>query len=177
MFRPSFLLVTLFSCHALAQQVGFGVKGGVRATNDIEGSFGTSSESSRYLVGPMVEATLPHGFSVEADALYSRPGYSSIFANAFGSSTVRARGTSWEFPLLIKRGLPFPLIHPYVELGYAPRRQWINVSVRATHVSYVEPTSGPASVRRPRIACADSCRAGRPTDIPSPALSGGGRIR
>src|SRR5260370_21404483 len=59
MFRTLFLLFTLFSCPAFAQQVGFGVKGGVRATHDIEGSFGTSSESSRYVVGPMVEATLP----------------------------------------------------------------------------------------------------------------------
>jgi hypothetical protein len=58
-FRTLFLLFTLFSCPAFAQQVGFGVKGGVRATHDIEGSFGTSSESSRYVVGPMVEATLP----------------------------------------------------------------------------------------------------------------------
>src|SRR6266852_9026620 len=122
MFRPLFLLFTLFSCPAFAQQVGFGIKGGVRATNDIDGSFGTSSESSRYVVGPMVEAALPDGFSGEADALYSRPGYSSIFSNAFVSSTNKARGTSWEFPLLIKHGLPFPLIHLYAALGYAPRR-------------------------------------------------------
>jgi hypothetical protein len=39
----------------------------------------------------MVEATIPHGFSGEADALYSRPGYNSIFQNAFVSSTNKAR--------------------------------------------------------------------------------------
>ena len=128
MFRPLFVLFTLFSCPAFAQQVGFGIKGGVRATNDIDGSFGTSSESSRYVVGPIVEATLPRRFSVEADALYSGFGYNSIFSNAFASSAKKARGTSWEFPLLIKHGLPFPLIHPYAELGYAPRRTGGSIS-------------------------------------------------
>jgi hypothetical protein len=139
MFRPLFLLFTLFTCPAFAQQVGFGIKGGVRATNDIDGSFGTSSESSRYVVGPMVEATLPHGFSGEADALYSRPGYNSIFSNAFGSSTNKARGTSWEFPLLIKHRLPFPLIHPYAELGYAPRRTSGSISSTG---SSINPSTG-----------------------------------
>src|SRR5437879_2730774 len=105
MFRPLFLLFTLFTCPAFAQQVGFGIKGGVRAINDIDGSFATSSESSRYVVGPMIEATIRHGFSVEADALYSRPGYNSIVSNFSGSSNRKARGTSWEFPLLIKHGL------------------------------------------------------------------------
>jgi len=119
--------------------VGFGIKGGVRATNDIDGSFGTSSESSRYVVGPMVEAALPDGFSGEADALYSRPGYSSIFSNAFVSSTNKARGTSWEFPLLIKHGLPFPLIHPYAELGYAPRRTSGSISSTG---SAINPSTG-----------------------------------
>jgi len=139
MFRTLFLLFTLFSCPAFAQQVGFGVKGGVRATHDIEGTFGTSSESSRYVVGPMVEATLPHGFGVEADALYSRFGYNSIFSNAFVSSTFKARGTSWEFPLLIKHGLPFPLIHPYAELGYAPRRTGGSISSTG---SSLDPSTG-----------------------------------
>jgi hypothetical protein len=77
MFRTLFLAFTLFSCPVFAQQVGFGVKGGVRATTDIEGSYGPSSESSWHVVGPMVEVTLPHGFSAEADALFSRFGYSS----------------------------------------------------------------------------------------------------
>src|SRR6266849_163234 len=122
MFRTLFLLFTLFCCPAFGQQVGFGVKGGVRATQDIEGSYGTFSDSSRYVVGSMVEAILPHGFRVEADTLYSHFGYNSIFSNALASSTLQARGTSWEFPLLIKHGLPFPLIHLYAALGYAPRR-------------------------------------------------------
>src|SRR5260370_19659840 len=87
MFRTLFLLFTLFSCPAFAQQVGFGVKGGVRATHDIEGSFCTSSESSRDAVGPMVEATLPHGFGADADALYSPFHYHSILSYAFSLST------------------------------------------------------------------------------------------
>src|SRR5713101_8181173 len=135
MFRPLLLLFTLFSCPAFAQQVGFGIKGGVRATNDIDGSLGTSSESSRYVVGPMVEATIPHGFSVEADALYSRPGYNSIFSFVLSAINNKARGTSWEFPLLIKHGLPFPLIHPYAELGYAPRRTSGSISITGYDVN------------------------------------------
>jgi len=139
MLRILLLLFALFSCPAFAQQVGFGVKGGVRVTNDIEGSFGASSESSRWVAGPMVEVTLPHRFAVEADALYSRFGYDSYFSNVFGSSTTQARGTSWEFPLLIKHGLSFPLIHPYAELGYAPRRTGGSNSVTG---STINPSTG-----------------------------------
>ena len=123
-------LVSLFSCAGLAQQLGFGIKGGIRATNDVQGSSGVSSESPRYVVGPMIEVKLPRGFAMEADALYSRLGYRSQFGNFAGSSIDGARGTSWEFPLLIKHGLSLPLIHPYMELGYAARRT--NGSIHST---------------------------------------------
>ena len=63
--RLVFLLLTFPS---FSQSIAIGVKGGIRATNDVEGS-GTS-ESKRYLVGPAVEVILPFRIAVEVDALY-----------------------------------------------------------------------------------------------------------
>src|SRR5438552_2864068 len=119
MFRTSvFLLMTFAGC-GLAQHIGFGIKGGVRATDDILGS--ATSDSARYVIGPMVELTLPLGFAVEANALYSHLGYRSVFNTALVSSTVEASASSWQFPIVAKYKLGFPLVKPYVEAGYGPR--------------------------------------------------------
>jgi len=55
MFRTLFLLFTLLSCPAFAQQLGFGVKGGVRATIDGAGFFhcGFSGEDKADLCEPV----------------------------------------------------------------------------------------------------------------------------
>lgn len=101
----------------------FGVKGGIRATDDItsNGLFPTSSESKRYVVGPMFEVGLPLGLAVEVDALYRREGYRTTFGNFAGSSFSRERANSWEFPLLLQYKLPLPVAKPYVVAGYAPQ--------------------------------------------------------
>lgn len=51
---------------AVGQQVAVGVVGGVRTTGDSSGSL--TSESKRYIVGPMVEIRLPLRLSFEVDS-------------------------------------------------------------------------------------------------------------
>lgn len=105
---------------SVAQQVSLGVVGGGRITGDFVNNYGNpSSESRRYIVGPMVDVKLPLHLSVEFDALYRRFGFTD-YTYAFGSVVTRERANSWEFPLIVKYHLPGP-IHPFVGVGWAPR--------------------------------------------------------
>jgi hypothetical protein len=109
----------LTSCFCFGQTVSIGVKGGIRATDDITGD--SATESKRYIVGPMIDVGLPLGFAVEFDALYHRHGYRTSNSNFAGSYFSRERANSWEFPILLKYRLPLPIVKPYVGAGYAPR--------------------------------------------------------
>jgi hypothetical protein len=111
---------------AFGQRLALGVKGGVRATDDfLSGS--ATSESKRYVVGPMVEIVLPHRLGLEVNALYRRFGYrSGGQGSPFADFTERNRGNSWEFPMLLKYRFAGRL---YAAGGYAPRT--INGSGRA----------------------------------------------
>jgi hypothetical protein len=103
-----------------AQQVEVGVVGGIRTTDDFSGS--VSSESKRYIVGPAVDVRLPKRFSVEADALYQRFGFTGLYGYGIGNyGIVRERTNSWEFPVILKYRLPIRLVHPFAGIGYAPR--------------------------------------------------------
>jgi len=121
------LWLLLLAAAAFAQPVTIGVRAGARLNSEIES--GGNSESKAYLAGPMVELRLPHRFALEADALYSRFGYSStarfsVVRDPFTHQplnnvvTERARANSWEFPLVLKYRLAAPF---YVLAGYAPR--------------------------------------------------------
>jgi hypothetical protein len=112
-----FFLLICAGVLAAQESFTFGVKGGIRLTDDLEG-FATS-ESKRYVVGGMLTAPLPLGFRFEFDALYRHDAYRSeetdIIGDYFAS---RVHGNSWEFPLLLRR----PLRHGvYVSAGYVPR--------------------------------------------------------
>lgn len=114
------LALPLLNAHpAAAQQFEVGVKGGIRTTDDVSGSL--TSESKRYIVGPMLDVRLPLRLSFEFDALYRRFGYTGYASSCCGSSITRERSNSWEFPLLLKYRLPEFLAHPFVGVGYAPR--------------------------------------------------------
>jgi hypothetical protein len=84
------------------QGVSFGVLGGVPFNNPT----GVGDESRRYVIGPSMEVRLPAGFAMEADALYRRIGSDTSFYLQDGivsaSFHERARGNSWEFPILGK---------------------------------------------------------------------------
>lgn len=118
------LLVFASGCLCFGQSLSMGVKGGIRAMDDITNITGgasgrATSESKRYIVGPMLELGLPLGFGAEFDALYNREGYEASFGDFFGNSFERERANAWQFPLLLKYKLPFPIVKPYVEAGYA----------------------------------------------------------
>jgi hypothetical protein len=118
--RLSVFLILILAGNVFAQQVRLGVKGGVRTGSEYE--FVSSEESRRYTVGPSFELALPLiGLRFEADALYSRLGYTKIWSDIGGFSVRRSRTNSWEFPLLAKRTLPIPIVRPFVIGGYAPR--------------------------------------------------------
>ena len=123
MIRIAVLIAVLvLAGHARAQQIGFGVKGGVRATGDINTpGFGPGSESKRYVIGPAAELALPFGIGIEVDALYRRVGFRTSDGNLTGSFQASYRANSWEFPILFKDKLPFPFLKPFWEAGYAPR--------------------------------------------------------
>jgi hypothetical protein len=108
--------VALNCCVCFGQSVWVGGIGGGRVTDDVTG-LGATSVSKRYVLGPSLDLGLPLGFGFEADALYRRVGFSD---QEFGGP-IPERGSSWEFPLLLKYRLPLPLVKPFVEGGYAPR--------------------------------------------------------
>lgn len=112
-------LVFLGGSSAMAQQVGLGVEGGIRTTDDISGTL--TPESKRYIVGPKVDIRLPLRLSLEADALYRRFGYTLYSNGVLASSITRERANSWEFPMLVKYRFPIPRLNPFVGIGYAPR--------------------------------------------------------
>jgi hypothetical protein len=95
------------------QSVSIGGIGGGMLTNDLNDQWVTSV-SMRYVIGPEVNIGLPLGFGFEADALYRRESYRTIF---FPESP----RTSWEFPLLLKKSFGLPVMTPFIEAGYAPR--------------------------------------------------------
>jgi hypothetical protein len=97
----SVFILLMAAAPAFGQRLALGVKGGIRASDDLLYGSATS-ESKRYVVGPMVEILLPHRLGVEVDALYRRFGYRSAAGSPFGSFAERNRGNSWEFPMLLK---------------------------------------------------------------------------
>lgn len=128
------VLLFLLASEACGQPLEIGIRGAVRATSQLEG-FGTS-ESRPYLVGPMVQLNLPHGFAVEVDALYSRFGYTSSTTDVIGdSSTSRDRANSWQFPVLLKYRFHLPLLHPHILAGWDPQHASGTTQTSASGVS------------------------------------------
>ena len=141
MIRSFVLLLAGAACHA--QQVGIGVKGGVRLTGEVDGT--TNDESKRYLVGAMIEVLLPHGFGIEADAVYGRFGYGDT-VYLLGYSTERARDNLWQVPIVAKYRLRKPL-HSYALVGYSFERaggrvDYSGVQTNPYVLGYAAPFSG-----------------------------------
>jgi len=108
--------VCLLTCPvSFGQSLSIGGIGGGTATNDLSNQWVTDV-SARYMIGPTLDIGLPFGFGFEADALYRHETYQATFI-----PVPQQHVTSWEFPLLLRKTLPFPLIKPFVEGGYAPR--------------------------------------------------------
>jgi hypothetical protein len=111
------------------QAFTFGVKAGVSLTTDLD-NYDATSESKRYVLGPMITAGLPLGFRLEVDGLYRRVGLRTSFGTVFGYFTERDRGNSWEFPIILRHSLVRGL---YAGAGYAPRT--INGTAHINQVS------------------------------------------
>ena len=117
----SLLAASALTCSiSFGQSLAIGAIGGVRATDDMAGVAATSV-SGRYVVGPQLDIGLPFSFGIEVDALYRHLGYNASYGNGNYTANLHERAHSWEFPMLLKYRLPFPLVKPFVEAGYAPR--------------------------------------------------------
>jgi hypothetical protein len=102
MLKSIISLLTL-AAGLCAQPIGIGVKGGVPLTDLFDSeSNAIDTETKRYIIGPMVELRLPAGLAIEADALYSRAKFSSVFGAAGSILTAPFDTDSWEFPILLK---------------------------------------------------------------------------
>jgi hypothetical protein len=101
-------------------------------------------ESRFYNVGPTIEIGLTHGLAVEVDAVYHRQGFFYTFAHDTNYYTNRERDNTWEFPLLLKYSPRFPVLHPFVEAGVAPRT--ISGRVAGTAQLSLSPPASPGPV-------------------------------
>lgn len=127
-----FLIFFLTCCFCSAQSIAIGAIGGGRVTDDVT-SFNTLEanvvtgarafrlESRFYDVGSTIEIGLPHGLSIEFDALYHRQGFFSTFYHDTLYYTDGERDNIWEFPLVLKYKLRWSAVNPFVEAGVAPR--------------------------------------------------------
>jgi len=114
------LLLLLIGGAALAQPFSAGIKAGLPLTDFLNVAQGDSTTTTnRYLFGPEVEVRLPHGLSIEFDALYRHFSYANY--EPFASSTIITIGSSsnWEFPLVAKYRFRSKTVRPYVEAGVA----------------------------------------------------------
>ena len=118
----SFFLLT----SAFGQILSVGVRGGVPftgalsdlTTNGIDVVTRSFSDSNQYIIGPMLELHLPLGLSVETNALY-RPLNLTVQNQILPQPMIRTSKnvSSWEFPILGKFRLAFPLVKPYIDAG------------------------------------------------------------
>jgi hypothetical protein len=117
--RRFLLALSCCAIPVLSQHLTIGAKGGLRLTGDVP--MYRTSNSRRYVVGPMIELGLPYHFAFEVDALYSRLGntFRARFIGLGGDT--RTIANSWEFPLLVKYRLPVSRVNPFLSIGVAPR--------------------------------------------------------
>ncbi|HEY4086716.1 MAG TPA: outer membrane beta-barrel protein [Bryobacteraceae bacterium] len=105
--------------------ISLGVKGGAALTDAFSdstlpfsnGTSRTYSPKHDYVVGPMLEVRLPMGVSVEGDALYRPLNLNAVQSFNGPTSTLAYSVTSWEFPILVKYHLGFPIVKPFIEAG------------------------------------------------------------
>jgi hypothetical protein len=113
------LALSCFVIPALSQRLTIGAKGGLRLTGDTP-QYGVS-DSKRYLVGPMLEVSLPFHFAFEADALYSRLGNTFYIPLIANEADIRTIANAWQFPLLAKYRVTVSRVSPFASIGLAPR--------------------------------------------------------
>jgi opacity protein-like surface antigen len=127
--RKTLVLAFVFATAGLAQ-IGVGIKGGLPLTDlfDRTGNVnGASTETKRYVIGPMVDLRLPAGFGIEFDALYQKANFDSPLSATGSLLTSPFNTDSWEFPLLLKyrfggTNAVAASARPYIAAGASFRR-------------------------------------------------------
>jgi hypothetical protein len=100
---------------ASAQNIGYGVRGGLPLSDFLKAESKTGALTSvvkgrgNIILGPMFEVRLPFGLGIEADALYRR----------WDAEGPLSKGTAstWEFPVYGKFKAPGILVRPYAGAG------------------------------------------------------------
>src|SRR5437588_1175054 len=145
----SLCLLLLIAAAAVAQPIGFGIKGGLPMNDFLTAAksqtFRFDTTTNRYIVGPSIELRLPHGLGIELDVLYRHFGYSSFSSISGITTTVtdaRTSGSAWEFPLVGKYKFHKGLVSPYVEAGVSwDRLSGLTQAVKSTVASVTNSTS------------------------------------
>jgi len=109
------LAALLTAMTAGAQNIGYGVRGGVPLSDFLEAESKTGALTNvvkgrgDVIIGPMLEIRLPFGLGIEGNALYRRWDAKGV-SNAGSAST-------WEFPIYGKARLPGIIVRPYIGGG------------------------------------------------------------
>lgn len=118
------ILLALFAQFCFAESPFIiGVRGGVPlgdVVQTVQSGSGVSSSTDHYVVGPTFGIRLPAGFSVAADALFTRLTLSTTSSSA-SSGSISASASSWEFPVLLRYTLGREGIAPFVGAGVSVR--------------------------------------------------------
>jgi hypothetical protein len=115
LIRKFFVFTALVAMMASAQNIGYGVRGGLPLTDFFEAESKTGAltnvvkGSGNVIIGPMLEVRLPFGLGIEGNALYRRWDAKGVFNSGSASA--------WEFPIYGKIGIPGVVVRPYVGGG------------------------------------------------------------
>jgi hypothetical protein len=118
-----------------------GIKGGVGLTDAYDdnsyaftgGSVHGYSDTKDFIIGAFAELRLPLGIGAEADALYRPLHFTAVTSTLSGNATSDGYNSTWEFPILAKYRLPFPIVKPYVEAGPSFRSTTNNTKYLSNH--------------------------------------------
>jgi hypothetical protein len=105
------LLLLAVDASGRGQGLHLGLKVGVpftvyfdtAAVSGPSGSVEYSAATRRYTAGVSAEWRAAAGLGLEFDVLYKRMGYVGIVSTASSLSAIDVKGSSWDFPLLVKR--------------------------------------------------------------------------
>lgn len=104
--RTTVFFVFLAANAFAASPVIFGGRGGtgldVTNTNSSFGSVTRNLWGQNFAVGPTIGVRLPHGLSVEGDALYNRRSLGFAIPGLGGLANSYTRSEWWEFPVMLK---------------------------------------------------------------------------
>src|SRR6187549_126669 len=110
LIRKFFVFTALVAMMASAQNIGYGVRGGLPLTDFFEAESKTGAltnvvkGSGNVIIGPMLEVRLPFGLGIEGNALYRRWDAKGVFNSGSASA--------WEFPIYGKIGIPGVVVRP-----------------------------------------------------------------